>query len=751
MSRLFTAVLLGFLLGIVGMVISFFHFAHEIEEDAGLALLFKLRGARKAPSEVVVVSIDRESSEHLNVSHNPDRWPRSLHARLVDRLAREGAHVITFDLYFIEATSAEEDQSFAEALRKARNVVLAEPLRAKEVRSSETGGSFMGEHKIVTVLRPIAPLSQSAFATAPFVLPRIPVRVNQYWTFQTAAGDSPTFPVVSFQLYALRVYDDFVRLLKKASPNQAGRLPGDAETAVKTRGAVRLIRDIREIFESDPLISETMLKELEQSDLAASDGTRYRLLKSLIKMYAGANRRYLNFYGPPRTLNTIPFYQALGVREGSESEHRPDLKGKIVFVGFSEILLAERQDSFHTVFSQPNGVFISGVEIAATAFSNLLEDRSLKPISSHYYLITIFAWGILVGFVSRMAPTLIAVPGILVLSVLYLIAAHYRFSADGTWVPVVISLFLQAPVGVFAAVLWSYFETNKERQNIRKALAYYVPDEIVEQLARNLADIKKGGQIVYGACLFADVAGYTTLAEQMAPEQLNDLMHKYLEATFEPIKRNGGLVIELKGDSILAIWKSMRREAAPLEKACLAALGIANAANRFSDSVGTLKLPTRVGVHAGEIFLGNIGAADHYEYGAAGDTVNTASRMDSLNKFLGTQILVTDEVLFGLDGFFTREAGRFRLKGKTHPVVVHELICRIEECEEKQKEAGAIFSEAIRAFRRRSWDEAKEKFRQSICKSGEDGLARFYVKLCEDYKNNPPEEPWEGIIPMQEK
>ena len=751
MSRLFKAAFLGFLIGIVGVVVSFFHFAHDIEENAGLGLLFKLRGVRKALSDVVVVSIDRESSEHLDVSDNPDRWPRSLHARLVENLAREGAQVITFDVYFIEPHSAEEDNSFAEAIKKARNVVLAEPLRAKEVPPSDIGGSYTGEHRIVKIVKPIAPLSQSAVATAPFVLPRMPVKVNQYWTFQTGAGDSPTFPVVAFQLYALRAYDEFVRLLERVSPNQAGKLPRDAGTAIKARGAVRFIRDIREIFESDPLIPKKMLEELEHSDLVTSDGNKYRLLKSLIKMYGGANRRYLNYYGPPRTLATMPFYQALRLREDAGSDKQIDLKGKAVFVGLSEVLLTEKEDSYYTVFSQANGVFVSGVEIAATAFSNLLEDAPVKPISSHYYVLMILAWGILVGVICRMTATVVAALGTVGLSILYLIAAEYQFKADGTWYPVAIPLFLQTPLGFFGAVLWNYFETNKERQNIRRALGYYVPNEVVHQLARNVVDMKRGGQTVYGACLFTDAAGYTTLSETMGPGELSDVMHKYFEAIFEPVKQNGGLVVDLKGDSILAIWKASRPEAALRKQACHAALGVAKAVSQFNQSFETLKLRTRVGVHAGEIFLGNIGAGDHYEYGPTGDTVNTASRMDGLNKYLGTEILVSEEVIHELDGFLTREVGRFRLKGKAQALVVHELFCCMEESEEKQKKACAIFSEALRAFRRQSWDEAKEKFHQAIQNSETDGPAHFYINLCEQHKKNPPEGAWEGVIPVEEK
>jgi adenylate cyclase len=749
MSHPLKALILGLLVGIVGLGVSFFPFSRNAEENIGLGLLFKLRGPRPAPSEVVIVSIDKESSEKLNIPENPDKWPRSLHARLIEKLFAQGAEVITFDVHFIDPRSHDDDNSFADAMRKARNVVLAEPLTAREIAPGNSG-NLTELHSIVKIVKPLPLLASSAVATAPFVLPRIPFKVNQYWTFQTGAGDLPTFPAVAFQLFSLPVYEEFVRLLGKVSPNQTGNLPRNAET-ITARGVVKWIRDLRGIFESEPLITERMLTELESSNLSSVDAKKYRLLKSVVKLYGDANRRYLNYYGPPRTITTIPYYQALTLGENGGSEKQISLKGKAVFVGLSEILLAERKDSFYTVFSQANGLFISGVEIAATAFSNLLEDTPLKPISAPSHILLLLIWGLLVGTVCRISGMAVAASAAVGLSILYLVAAAFQFKTDASWYPIVVPLFLQTPLGFFGAVLWNYVETNKERQNVRKALGYYVPNDVVDLLAKNIVDMKRGGQMVYGACLFADVAGYTTLSEKMSPQQLSDLMHKYFEATFEPVKQHGGLVVNLKGDSFLAIWKAVRAEPDLRRQACLAALDVAKAVHRFNKSFDNLNLPTRVGVHSGQIFLGNIGAGDHYEYGPTGDTVNTASRMDGLNKYLGTEVLASEELVDQLDGIMTREVGKFRLKGKAQPVVVHELLCRMEESDEKQKRACAIFAEALDAFRRQSWDEATAKFHQITENNGEDGPAHFYIKLCEQYKKSPPEGPWEGVIPLEEK
>jgi adenylate cyclase len=468
-------------------------------------------------------------------------------------------------------------------------------------------------------------------------------------------------------------------------------------------------------------------------------------------MYGGANRRYINYYGPARTVTTVPYYRALQLAEDSANAKQIDLNGKAVFVGLSEILLTERQDSFYTVFSRPNGVFISGVEIAATAFANLLEDASVKPIGSNRYLLTILVWGVLIGVVARMATTLVAAFAVAALSVVYLAAASRQFALYGTWYPIFVPLFLQSPAGFLGALLWSFVETNKERGNIGRALGYYVPTEVAHQLAKNIVDMKRGGQTVYGTCLFTDATGYTNVSEKMGPRELSDLMNRYFEVTFGPVKKNGGLVVDVKGDSIVAVWNAAGPVAALRRQACHAALELARAVSQFNQSFGATKLPTRIGVHAGEIFLGNIGAGDHYEYGVTGDTVNTASRLESLNKYLGTQILVSQDVVQGLDGFLIREAGSFRLKGKTQPVMIYELLACLEEAVEEQKRACVIFSEALRAFKAQSWDEAREKFHLSAGPSGEDGLARFYLRLCEQYKCHPPEAAWEGVISMEEK
>ena len=329
MTGILKALVLGCAVGLVGVVLSFTQAAKHFEEDLGLDLLFQLRGIDSPPPEAVVISIDRDSSENLHIPDNPDKWPRSVHARLIDRLMEAGAKAITFDVHFIEPKVAEDDQLFEQAIRRAGNVVLADAMRAKDIPVSPAGNGATGTNNIVKLTKPFEPFAKAATGTAPFVLPRIPFKVNQYWTFQQGAGDAPTFPMVALQQYGWEGFGDLVQLVKQVNPAYAEKLPNDVEKARVTRGLVGMIRDLRDLFEGDPLLAERVREELERSNLRTENKPRYRLLKALVNVYGGDASRYINYYGPPGTVPTIHYDQVLQI--GTENGPALNVKGKAVF------------------------------------------------------------------------------------------------------------------------------------------------------------------------------------------------------------------------------------------------------------------------------------------------------------------------------------------------------------------------------------------------------------------------------------
>lgn len=752
MPRLSKAIIVSLLIGALGVIAILTPMGFDLEENIGLDLLFRLRGVRKPPSDVIIVSLDKASADNLKLPAEPEKWPRSLHASLTENLAKQGAAVIAFDMMFDEAGPMEHDNLFAQAISNAGNVVLCERLEKETFPLTNKEGAHTGEIVIERLTPPIPPLARSALALAPFPLPKVPVKVSQYWTFKTEAGDTPTLPVAVFQIFAFEVYDEFIRLLEKVSPSQVEKLLHDKDAIIKNRWVEENILILRDHFRENPLIGEKMMEEIQNLNSLSFDSKKKRILKSLIKIYQGPKSRYLNFYGPPGTIETVSYYQLLQHHEKSaNNQSQLDLNGKAVFIGLSESLRLEQKDGFYTVFSQSSGLDISGVEIAASAFANLLEDKPIHPHVFPAHHAIIFLWGILLGILCFFIPPVIAAFGVVSLSILYLSVALSQFNNTGIWYPLIIPLFFQVPIAYFGTILWKFFETNKERQNIRRAFEYYLPEKEVDRLAKNLGDLNANIQTVYGTCLFTDVEQYTSLSENMDPKELASFMNKYYEAIFEPVGRYSGIVLDIKGDSMLSIWSTAHPDTALRRKACLAALDISSAVQQFKQNSNTLLLPTRIGLHSGYISLGNVGAINHYEYLPTGDVVNTASRIENLNKNLGTWILVSEEVLHQIDGFLTRKLGEFIFVGKSKPVTVYELISRIEESSEQQRNLCAIFTEGLNVYYKQSWEEAIKAFYEVMKTYEQDGPSTFYLHLCENYRANPPGEEWDGLVSLRNK
>ncbi|MHC1744737.1 MAG: adenylate/guanylate cyclase domain-containing protein [Syntrophobacteraceae bacterium] len=180
----------------------------------------------------------------------------------------------------------------------------------------------------------------------------------------------------------------------------------------------------------------------------------------------------------------------------------------------------------------------------------------------------------------------------------------------------------------------------------------------------------------------------------------------------------------------------------------MAALDIARAVESFNASHGSMRLPTRIGLSFGEMSFGHVGGAGHFEYRPVGDTVNVSSRIEGLNKPLGTKILAAGEVLGGVEGLKTRELGSFVLAGKSRPVTIHEMLCRSEEAKAVLDDLCGIFGRGLEAYRLRDWEGAGRWFRKVLDLRNGDGPARFYVALCERLEGRPPDEAWDGSISM---
>lgn len=437
-----------------------------------------------------------------------------------------------------------------------------------------------------------------------------------------------------------------------------------------------------------------------------------------------AKRRsvFLNYYGPPHTVTTLSYDRLLNAAEP------PDLKGKIAFIGYSARTQAEQRDSFYTVYSQPDGMNLSGVEIAATAAGNLLESRPLRflPMSAGVAIVAV--WGLLLGVACRLLYGAIGSMVAAVAAAGYVVTAAYVFRTLDLWMPVMVPVFLQAPLAAFSALFLQFRQVRGQSERIRAALGRYIPRKQADRLAREGAEAGGGAEIVYGTCMATDAAQYSLMSETLAPDELGRLMNAYYEMLFAEVDRRGGHVSDVLGDAMMAIWASARPTDELRSQAALAAVDIVTAIERGRAAGKRHALPTRIGLHSGSIRIGEVGAGQHFEFRAVGDIVNTASRIEGLNKRLGTHILASAETISGLPGFHARELGAFILAGKNVPVTLYEVLGLALE---PPTPVDASLGEALALFRAEQWQEAARVFRRCYGAVSGDGPARFYAGLCD--------------------
>jgi len=744
MSRLQHPLFWGILVAAAVILLFFSPLGRSLEEDIGLSLLFALRGPSQPPSKAVIINIDHESSRKLGLSQNFSTWPRTAHAELINKLNDYGAAVIVFDIHFADRRQPADDQVFSESIKRAGNVILFEKLTRQTFGPGNTNTSI-GSFELESQVPPVKLVADAALAVAPFPIPKIPIRINQAWTFKTAAGDTPTLPVVALQALTLDRYNQFYHCLQVVAPDKLTNIPPSAEQAISQFGLVETMRRFRVLFQDPSLVSRFFQVVEASSSFSIEDR---QVLKSLAHTYSRDNNIYINYYGPPASLTTYSFHQIISTNLEYKKQLSAMIKDSVVFIGAARTTWSEQKDGFYTVYSQPDGLDLSGVELLATVFLNLFEDKPLKPLpggTGALLILTTAAVLCVVSFVLSPVPAL-TVLAIFIVSGLY--GAYFLFSQYGIWVPVITSLVVLPILSFLAAMLHKYIRTRNEQKHIKNALKLYLPDSVVEEISRDLSFLETGDRMVYGACLLSDAENYTTLSERLDPEELSRVMKEYYGLLFGQVQEQGGTVTNMIGDSMLALWPSTEPKQELKAKACQAALAITRTIDKFNEQYPEHALPTRIGLHSGYLLMGHIGAAGHYEYAPVGDIVNTASRIEGLNKKLGTRLLASEETVVEGEGLNTRLMGTFLLSGKSNPITIYQLLQDGLISGTGAPVYTELFPEVLAQFRAKQWQQAESTLTRCLELLPNDGPSHFYLELCRAYRRTPPATDWQGVIPV---
>ncbi len=470
--------------------------------------------------------------------------------------------------------------------------------------------------------------------------------------------------------------------------------------------------------------------------------------------YRDTSGRLIDYYGPSRTIRTVSFYQAL-----DPEKYLPPgfFRGKIVFVGLSQPAASgpAAKDAFLTPFRGAEGNLTFGVEIHATLAANLLEKRRIDLLPSAEEGLLLLLLPMVASLVFMALRPVLGGIAFVVLELLPWAAGDLAFARAQVWIPVMIPAAIQLPLAYTLSLVWYYLTTVRERERIKKAFSFYLSPEMIRQISADPDSLNLGGEEIVATAMFTDIKGFTPIAETLTAPQTAALLNDYFSDVTRHIFEEGGTLIKYIGDAVFAIWGAPLKREDHAAAACRAALALARGqdARSAGEGNGSRKLVTRIGVHSGPMLVGNLGSSQRFDYTAIGDAVNLASRLEGLNKALGTRALVSGETISRTGGAFAaRYLGRARVVGRTEPVRIYELLGLAGETLPVGDEALDRFDEALSDFTELRFEEAAGGFREvREMRGGADGPSEFYLRLVERFESEPPPAGWDGVVTFETK
>jgi adenylate cyclase len=605
-------------------------------EGYTLDLRFRLRGIEAPGSDIALVLIDDRSIAGLG------RWPwnRTVFADAVERLEAAGARLVVFDLLFSEPDSSLPPDVVA-AVRRAAGAGGAEPLALDPERLDADRYFARAMARAGNVLVPFA-LKPGA---APAIIPPA-VRVSAY----RAIRHDDAQPALSAQ--AVRAPVDVIA--------RSAAALGHVNVVLARDGSARYADPVARIgdayYPSLAVQAARLFLGYAPEEVRVDLGRGLRIGPHRIPT-DDAMRAVVDYYGPNGTFPSYSFVDLMRGRLAPEA-----LRGHIVVVGADAAGISDR-------FPSPFSATLRGSERVATVTDNLLHGDVVvrRPLFWGLDLGMALLGALLLGVLARsLSPYALVGLALALLGVLftidYLALARARLWLNLT-LPAVV---LGATYGAIA--LAHYLHQLSLTRTIHRAFGRYLHPQLVHSLIATGFESEPGARVA--TVLFTDVAGFTAMAERMAPGQVVHVLNEYFSAITEPIERHGGLITQYQGDAVLAVFNVPFANADHAAEAVRAALEILAIVGERQ--FGGVHMATRIGINTGEVVAGSVGSESHVTYTVHGDAVNLAARLETLNKEHGTSLLVSETTAARLgEGFRCERIGELAIRGKHKPVVVY--------------------------------------------------------------------------------
>lgn len=728
----------------IGAAVALFALSPPVLEEIELNWLdlrFRARGALAPGSAVVLAAIDEKSL----AAEGRWPWPRVRIAALIDALSRDGAKVISFDVLFSEsqddgrlaligelerALDAEKiaDTRLRRILRERRKAADEDQLLANAIERSKTpvvlGYFFHMSEEGVGFRIDASDIERRFEAIAGSKYPLV---------YQDPQAKAAPFIKAYAPQANLPIFTD------KAASSGFFSVTSDRDGVVRWMPLV--IQGGEDFF--PPLALLSVWHYLDKPQLAIRAGPygieSVQIGEQLVPTDE-SGRLFLNYRGGARTFPTFSISDILKGKLPAGT-----FKDKIVVVGATAIGIGD-------VRTTPFGPVFPGPEVHANAIDNLLAgDFIERPRWTKVFdLLAIITLGLLVGLA---LPRMSALFGLLftaALFVAFVLSAHWLFVAQRIGVNLVYPVFAMGATYTMLT-LYRFLIEERERRRIKGAFQYYVAPDVVDIMLRDPAGVRLGGEERVLTALLSDMEGFTSFSESHTPNEVITVLSEYYAGMTEEVFAVQGTLVEYVGDEMFALFGAPITQADHARRACQCALAMRARRESLSDEwekIGRPRIKARTGINSGNMLVGNIGSKYRFHYGAMGDAVNLASRLEGLNKIYGTQIIIsgdTAELVVG--AFQLRELDLVRVKGRAQALRIHELIDVADRpLTDEHQRLLKLYEAGLHSYRERGWDQALDLFRQCLQLFPGDRPSLLMQSRCLSYRDKPPRLEWDGTF-----
>ena len=300
-------------------------------------------------------------------------------------------------------------------------------------------------------------------------------------------------------------------------------------------------------------------------------------------------------------------------------------------------------------------------------------------------------------------------------------------------------------------VLLSFPLVQRSLNPVKRLQAYerFVPTEFLKYLDKiDIVDVKLGDNAEKNmSILFSDIRNFTSLSENMTPEENFKFINSYLSQMGPVIKRHHGFIDKFIGDAIMALFGTSADDAV---KGAVGMIEQLDSYNKGRQRAGFSNLQIGVGINTGALMIGTVGEHHRMEATVISDAVNLASRVEGMTKVYGISILISDDTFHSLKDpskYHIREIDQVKVKGRVKPVTLWEVFDNdLPEIFDYKLAISSIFKEARTLYQSKKFDEAKDLFLDCLARNPQDKTVLLYIDRCKLYKRMEADKNWEGIV-----